>query len=135
MSSQSHQGDGKFSLSGWNLSMSQYTGTTSGLSSAASSMGDIELNRTEIDQLKSCYQGLIWHSNQLIEKLIEIDGIKGLDTVKESVATKDSVHVDSNRVHHNIADMEDCVDTEELCKMREEKAELRVSSESTFLFS
>lgn len=123
-------GEGKYSLSGWNFSMSQYTGTTSGLSSAASSMGDIELNRTEIDQLKSCYQGLIWHSNHLIEKLMEVDGVKGLETVKDSVIIKDS-HID--RVQHGIADIEESVDTEELCKMREEKAELRVSGNDNLL--
>jgi hypothetical protein len=113
-------------LSGWNLSMSQYTGTTSGLSSAASSMAEVELNSSEMDQLKLYYQGLVRYAGILIKNLEEIDGIKGLNAVKEPAIIKDSLFDSSNRTHYGICDMEDCADNEELCKIREEKAELRV---------
>ena len=113
-------------LSGWNLSMSQYTATTSGLSSGVSSIGEAELNSNEIDQLKIYYQGLVSYASQLTGTLVEVDGLRGLMCVKDPNIVKDSLF-DKNKMDQAVVDIEDYVDTEELCKIREEKAELRVS--------
>lgn len=122
------EGDGKFpSLSSWNLSMSQCTGTASVFSSGVSSMGgEIELNNTEMDQLKMYYQGLVSYTSHLMSRLVEVDGLAGLKTLKDPVVIKDCV-LDTSKIQQAVADMEEYVDTEELCKIREEKAELRVS--------
>lgn len=118
--------DGKSSLTSWNFSMSQYTGTTSGLSSSASSVGggELELNSTEVQQLKMYYQGLVWYASHLVGSLSEIDGLKDLDTVRDPKVTKDSPLTTD---YSKMGDMEEYADAEELCKIREEKAELRVS--------
>ena len=117
---------GKTTTAGWNLSMSQYTGTTSGLSCSSSVGPEAELNSTEVEQLKVYYQALVCYSNYLLETLVHVDGLKTTKTVKEAIVTKDSQLVE---LQHSgrVIDMEDCADTEELCKIREEKAELRVS--------
>jgi hypothetical protein len=88
-------------------------------------MAEVELNSSEMDQLKLYYQGLVRYAGILIKNLEEIDGIKGLNAVKEPAIIKDSLFDSSNRTHYGICDMEDCADNEELCKIREEKAELR----------
>ncbi len=120
-------GNNKASSAGWNLSMSQYTGTTSGLSCPSSLGPEAELNSTEIEQLKVYYQALVRYSKHLLDTLIEIDGLQGVDSVKEPTILKDSI---SSDLHGSrILDLEDAADTEELCKIREEKAELRVSCE------
>ena len=114
------------SLSGWNLSMSQYTATTSGLSSGVSSIGEAELNSNEIDQLKVYYQGLVSYASRLVGSLVEVDGLSQLISLKDPNIVKDSFF-DKGKMEQAVADIEDYVDTEELCKIREEKAELRVS--------
>ena len=115
---------GKTSTAGWNLSMSQYTGTTSGLSCASSIGPEAELNSTEVEQLKVYYQALVRYSKHLLDTLVVIDGLQGASTMKDPTMLKDSKEPDP---HSRILEMEETADTEELCKIREEKAELRVS--------
>ncbi len=117
---------GKTSTAGWNLSMSQYTGTTSGLSCASSIGPEAELNSTEVEQLKVYYQALVRYSKHLLDTLVEIDGLQGASTMKDPIVIKDSALPDPH-TGSRILDMEETADTEELCKIREEKAELRVS--------
>ena len=119
---------GKMSTAGWNLSMSQYTGTTSGLSCASSLGPEAELNSTEIEQLKVYYQALVRYSKHLLDTQSVVDGLQGIETVKSPNVIQDSITDDPHLSGGKILDMEDSADTEELCKIREEKAELRVSS-------
>jgi len=54
----------------------------------------------------------------------QVDGLQGLDTIKRCEVAADSDQTDATG---NIIDLEDAAHAEELCKVREEKAELRVS--------
>ena len=107
-----------------NLSMSQYTGTTSGFNSCGS---EGELASNEIDRLRSFSQALLSHCNHLLGSLAEVDGLKQLQCVKDPCVTKDSlVSEQGGGGGGRIVDMEENANAEELCKVREEKAELKV---------
>ena len=93
---------------------------TSGFNSCGS---ESELASNEIDRLRSFSQALLGQSSHLIGSIEEIDGLKQLHCVKQPSVTKDTgVGSDGGRV----TDMEENTNTEELCKVREEKAELKV---------
>ena len=94
---------------------------TSGFNSCGS---ESELASNEIDRLRSFSQALLAQSSHLIGSLEEIDGLKQLQFVKQPSVTKDTgVGSEGGRLN----DMEENTNTEELCKVREEKAELKVS--------
>ena len=107
----------------WNSSLSQYT-ATSGLSSASSGAPETEICVSEVQQLKIYYEAILKYSNHLIDTLEEIDGLNKVSTVKTAHITQDSLlSQDIDRT----CDIEEYADNEELSKVREEKAELRVS--------
>ncbi len=107
--------------------LSQNTGTTSGLSSMSGGIeGDI--TQAEIDRLKQYSQALLHYENHLTSTLVPMDGLEGLKTIKKPVVVKDCYQADASG---SITDLEDAAHAEELCKVREEKAELRVSKHTT----
>ena len=102
---------------------SQNTGTTSGLSSMSGGIeGDITAE--EIDRLRLYIQALIRRKNHYTDTLQSIDGLHGLEVVKNWELVKDCLPSGHGG---QIMDLEDAANAEELCKVREEKAELRVS--------
>lgn len=115
--------------------LSQNTGTTSGLSSMSGGTTDIEVTPTDLDRLKQYSQALLRYEHHLISTLVVIDGLNGLSTVKKQEKILDSVVSDSQSGsggggggggRREANDMEDAAHAEELCKIREEKAELKV---------
>ena len=102
---------------------SQNTGTTSGLSSMSGGT-EGEITPEELDRLRMYTQALILRKNHFTSTLVSIDGLKGLETVKDWELVKDCLPAGHGG---QIMDLEDAANTEELCKVREEKAELRVS--------
>ena len=104
--------------------LSQNTGTTSGLSSMSGGT-DIEITPTDLERLKQYSQALIHYENHLVSTMVSVDGLDGVATVKKQEKITDSPSSEQCRGEAN--DMEDAAHAEELCKVREEKAELRVS--------
>ncbi len=103
--------------------LSQNTGTTSGLSSMSGGIeGDI--TQADISRLKQYTQALLHYETHLFTTLAPVNGLEGLDTIKKSVIVKDCYQADASG---SITELEDAAHAEELCKVREEKAELRVS--------
>ena len=122
----SRQVSGDYNQTGghWSGTLSQNTGTTSGLSSMSGGMeGDISHN--EIERLRQYTQALLHYKNHLLSTLVTLDGMKGIEILKKyEVGSDCQASVDSS---DRIIDLEDAANAEELCKVREEKAELRVS--------
>ena len=103
--------------------LSQNTGTTSGLSSMSGGLeGDI--TQSEIDRLRQYSQALLHYKNHLVTTLVKVNGLKELETLKSCEVTRDCIQPEASG---SITDLEDAAHAEELCKVREEKAELRVS--------
>ena len=101
---------------------SQNTGTTSGLSSMSGGIeGDITPD--EIERLGHYIQALIRRKNRYTDSLVAVEGVKGLEVVKNWELVKDCLPAGHGG---QIMDLEDAANAEELCKVREEKAELRV---------
>ena len=107
----------------WPGTLSQNTGTTSGLSSLSGGI-EVDISPGEIDRLKLYTQALLHYQDHLVRTLCKIDGLKALDTVKGGEIVQDCI---SSEHGGQITDLEDAANSEELCKVREEKAELRVS--------
>ena len=80
---------------------------------------------SEVERLKLHVQALLHYKNHLVSTLVSLDGLKGLETVKKGEIEKDCTLAEHSGT---IIDLEDAANAEELCKVREEKAELRVSS-------
>lgn len=115
----SSQSDTGSTMLGRTLNLS----VTSGFNSCGS---ETELASNEIERLRSFSQALLGQCNHLIESLSEVDGLKQLQCVKEPSVTKDSVGMDAGG-GGKVVDMEENANAEELCKVREEKAELKVT--------
>jgi hypothetical protein len=100
---------------------SQNTGTTSGLSSMSGGLeGDITPD--EIDRLRLYIQALIRRKKHYTDTLQSVDGLHGLEVVKNWELVKDCLPPGHGG---QIMDLEDAANQEELCKVREEKAELK----------
>jgi hypothetical protein len=100
---------------------SQNTGTTSGLSSmSGGTEGDVTPD--EIERLRLYIQALLLRKNHFTSTLVSVEGQKGLEVVKERELVRDCLPAGHGG---QIMDLEDAANAEELCKVREEKAELR----------
>ena len=99
--------------------LSQMTGT-SGLSSIS---GGVEMD-LDMERLKVYGQALRSNVYHLVSTLIPVDGLKGLDMVKNPDKVKDCEQADDST--HHILDLEEAANAEELCKAREERAEMKV---------
>ena len=84
-----------------------------------------EITHGELERLRSYTQALVNYHERLVNTLVPIDGLRGLDTVKKCEMIKDCLPAGEHGSH--IIDLEDAANAEELGKVREEKAELRVS--------
>ena len=102
--------------------LSQNTGTTSGLSSLSGGT-DIEITPSDVDRLRHYTQALMHYERHLVVTMEPIDGLNGLSTVKKPEKLSDSHSSEHSR---EVNDMEEAAHAEELCKVREEKAELKV---------
>ena len=121
----SRPGSGEYQQTNhWAVTLSQNTGTTSGFSSLSGGL-DGEVTQSEVERLKLYVQALLHYKNYLVGTLVSLDGLKGLETVKKGEIEKDCTLAEHSGT---IIDLEDAANAEELCKVREEKAELRVSS-------
>ena len=109
---------------GW-MSITQDTGMTSGLSCVSSVGGEGELSSSESEQLAVHSQALIKYSSQLVDTLSEVDGLRGLATLKEPCNAKDCSSSIGDPVGGKVMDTGESANTEEVCKVREEKAEMR----------
>lgn len=120
----SRPGSGEYQQTNhWAVTLSQNTGTTSGFSSLSGGL-DGEVTPSEVERLKLHVQALLHYKSHLVSTLAPLDGLKGLETVKKGEVEKDCTLVEHSGT---IIDLEDAANAEELCKVREEKAELRVS--------
>ena len=104
--------------------LSQNTGTTSGLSSMSGGM-EVEISHAEIERLRLYTQALRQYESHLVATMTSVDGLKGVDIVKKNEIIKDCSVSEQGRC--DMTELEDAAHAEELCKVREEKAELRVS--------
>jgi hypothetical protein len=102
--------------------LSQNTGTTSGLSSMSGGT-DVEITPSDLDRLKQYSQALLHYESHLLSTMVPIEGLNGLATVKKQEKLSDSL---ASEQSGDPTDMEDAAHAEELCKIREEKAELKV---------
>ena len=82
-----------------------------------------DITPEEIERLRLYIQALILRKNHYTSTLIPIEGRKGLEMVKDWELVKDCLPAGHGG---QIMDLEDAANVEELCKVREEKAELRV---------
>lgn len=105
------------------ITLSQNTGTTSGLSSMSGGT-DMEITPSDLERLKQYSQALLHYENHLLSTMVNVDGLNGIGTVKKEEREADSLSSEQGRGEPN--DMEDAAHAEELCKIREEKAELKV---------
>ena len=121
----SRQNSSDYHASHWHPgTLSQNTGTTSGLSSMSGGM-EVEISQAEIDRLRQYTQALRQYENHLVATLTAMEGVKGLEIVKKNEIIRDSNRSEQSR-GVDITELEDAAHAEELCKVREEKAELRV---------
>ncbi len=104
--------------------LSQTTGTTSGLSSLSGGT-DIDITPSDVDRLRQYTQALIRYEKHLVFTLEPLDGLNGLSTVKKPEHLCDSLS-SSEHSSREVNDIEEAAHAEELCKVREEKAELKV---------
>ena len=123
--SRSRQGGPDYpQTSHWAGMLSQNTSNTSGLSSMSGGM-EGDLTHGELERLRSYTQALVNFRERLLTTMTPIDGLRGLETVKKCEMLSDCIPAGE---HGNpIVDLEDAANAEELGKVREEKAELRVS--------
>ncbi len=114
--------------------LSQNTGTTSGLSSMSGGT-DIEITPSDLDRLKLYSQALLHYENHLLSTMVPVDGLTGMATVKkhEKIADSSVLSPGEQGGRGESNDMEDAAHAEELCKIREEKAELKVCEEKVSL--
>ena len=96
----------------------QTTGT-SGLSSIS---GSVEME-IDMERLRMYAQALRSNIYHLLSTLSTIDGLKGLETVKVPEKVRDCEQGDGSA---HILDLEEAANAEELCKAREERAEMKV---------
>ena len=104
--------------------LSQNTGTTSGLSSMSGGT-DVEITPSDLDRLKQYSQALLHYESHLLSTMVPVDGLTGTNTVKKQEKLSDSLASEQGG-RGDPTDMEDAAHAEELCKIREEKAELKV---------
>lgn len=97
--------------------LSQTTGT-SGLSSIS---GSVEMD-IDMERLRVYAQALRSHIHHLVNTMTPIDGLKGLELVKIPDKVKDCEQSDGST---HILDLEEAANAEELCKAREERAEMK----------
>ncbi|KAL5468804.1 hypothetical protein EMCRGX_G029925 [Ephydatia muelleri] len=97
--------------------LSQTTGT-SGLSSIS---GSVEMD-SDMERLRMYAQALRSNIHHLLSTLTPIDGLKGLETVKIPDKVRDCEQGDGSA---HILDLEEAANAEELCKAREERAEMK----------
>ena len=112
------------------VTLSQNTGTTSGLSSMSGGT-DIEIAPSDLERLKQYSQALLHYENHLLSTMVNVDGLNGIGTVKKEERVADLLSSEQGR--GETSDMEDVAHAEELCKIREEKAELQVCGMFTVL--
>jgi len=103
--------------------LSQNTGTTSGLSSLSGGT-DIDITPSDVDRLRQYTQALMHYEKHLVRTMEPLDGLSGLSTVKKPEELADSLR-GSDRCRE-VNEIEEAAHAEELCKVREEKAELKV---------
>eukprot|EP00731_Ephydatia_muelleri_P008707 Em0004g1045a len=84
--------------------------------------GSVEMD-LDMERLKVYRQALRSNVYHLVSTLIPVDGLKGLDTVKNPDKVKDCEQADGST--HHILDLEEVAKSEELCKVREERAEMK----------
>ena len=85
--------------------------------------GSVEMD-LDMERLKVYGQALKSNVYHLVSTLIPVDGLKGLDMVKNPDKVKDCEQADGST--HHILDLEEAANAEELCKAREERAEMKV---------
>ena len=78
----------------------------------------------DMERLKVYGQALRSNVYHLVSTLNPVDGLKGLDMVKNPDKVKDCEQADGST--HHILDLEEAANAEELCKAREERAEMKV---------
>lgn len=83
-----------------------------------------DITPDELERLRLYTQALILRKNHFTDTLVPIEGVKGLQIVKDWELVKDCIPAGTGG---NIMELEDAANAEELSKVREEKAELRVS--------
>lgn len=83
-----------------------------------------DITPDEIERLRLYTQALIFRKNHFTSTLATIEGVK-LEVVKDWELVKDCLPAGHGG---NIMELEDAANAEELSKVREEKAELRVSA-------
>ena len=89
----------------------------------------MDITPSDLERLKQYSQALVRYENQLVSTMVSVDGLNGLATVKKQERISDSAISEGRGGSGGgeANDMEDAAHAEELCKVREEKAELRVS--------
>lgn len=105
--------------SSWSHELSQ--NTTSGFSSVTCSSIDGELSSDEIERFKQYIKQLFAYQNRMQGSLVTVDGLKGLETVRQYMPETDCQPSSGSQ----FTDLEDAAHLEELYAIREEKAELR----------
>ena len=91
--------------------------------------GDITTD--EIERLRLYIQALLCRKNHYTDSLVTIEGARGVEVVKNCELVRDCLPAGHGG---QIMDLEDAANAEELCKVREEKAELRVSVRSSSIY-
>ena len=77
----------------------------------------------DLERLKMYAQALRSNIHHLLSTLTPVDGLKGLETIKNPEKVKDCEQADGSA---HILDLEEAANAEELCKAREERAEMKV---------
>ena len=78
---------------------------------------------SDMERLRMYAQALRSNIHHLLSTLTPIDGLKGLETVKIPDKVRDCEQGDGSA---HILDLEEAANAEELCKAREERAEMKV---------
>ena len=79
----------------------------------------------DIERLKMYAQALRSNIHHLLSTLTPVDGLKGLETIKNPEKVKDCEQANADGSAH-ILDLEEAANAEELCKSRDERAEMKV---------
>ena len=136
------EGSGVEELHWPTITLSQSTSATSGYGSMSGGM-DVEItprdlarlrlheiSPSDLERLELYGQALFHYENHLVSTMVSVDGLSGLATVKAEERVVDCLSaegVGEGRTgggrHPN---MEDAAHVEELCRIKEEKAELKV---------
>ena len=77
----------------------------------------------DLERLKMYVQALRSNIHHLLSTLTPVDGLKGLETIKNPEKVRDCEQADGSA---HILDLEEAANAEELCKAREERAEMKV---------